>query len=164
VRRLYLLRHAKSSWDDPSLADHERPLAPRGVKAGRKLARHLRREGIGVDLVICSSARRTRETLELIRPALGDAEVEIEDGLYAADSERLLARLRQLPGSAGAVLLISHNPGLHDLALMLAPDDERLREKFPTGALASFAVATRWSRLGESRAELLAYIVPREIS
>jgi len=163
VKQLHLLRHAKSSWDEPGLSDHERPLAARGRKACKKLAKHLRRDGIRPELVLCSSSRRTRETLELIRPALEDAAIEIEDGLYAAGSDRLLGRLRALPETAGAVLLIGHNPGLQDLALALAPGATRLEEGFPTGALASFALDDTWARLGEVRAELVAYVVPREL-
>jgi len=163
VKQLHLLRHAKSSWDDPGLPDHERPLAPRGRKACKKLAKHLRREGIRPELVLCSSSRRTRETLELISPALEDAAIEIEDGLYAAGSDRLLGRLRELPETAGCVLLIGHNPGLQDLALVLAPGSTRLEEGFPTGALASFALDDRWARVGEARAGLVGYVVPREL-
>ena len=83
MRYLHVLRHAKSSWDDPGLEDHERPLAPRGRKAGKRLAKHLRREGIQPELVLCSSSRRTRETLELIRSVLGDA-VAVGPGSVAA--------------------------------------------------------------------------------
>lgn len=164
MRHVHLLRHTKSSWDEPTLADHERPLAPRGRRACKKLAKHLRREGIRPDLVLCSSSRRTRETLELIRSALKGAVIEIEDGLYAADSDRLLARLRELPETAGSVLVIGHNPGLQDLALTLAPGSAELAEKFPTGALASFAFDTPWLRVGEVGAVLVAYVVPRELA
>jgi phosphohistidine phosphatase len=164
LRHLHLLRHAKSSWDEPGLADVDRPLAPRGRKACKKLAKHLRSEGIRPDLVLCSSSRRTRETLELIRVGLEGAVIEIEDELYAADSDRLLARLRELPDAAGSVLLIGHNPGLQDLALVLAPESAALAEKFPTGALASLALDTPWARVGADRAELVAYVVPRELA
>jgi phosphohistidine phosphatase len=164
VKHLYLLRHTKSSWNEPGLVDHERPLAPRGRNACRKLAKHLRREGIRPEFVLCSWSQRTRETLELIRSALRDAVIEIEDGLYAADRDRLLARLRELPETTGSVLLIGHNPGLQDLALTLARESTRFAEKFPTGALATFALDTAWSRVGEARAELVAYVVPCELA
>jgi phosphohistidine phosphatase len=164
VRHLHLLRHAKSSWDEPGLADYDRPLAPRGRRACKKLAKHLRREGIQPDTVLCSSSRRTRETLELIRSALEDPVIEIEDGLYAADSDRLLARVRELPETARSVLLIGHNPGLHELALTLAPGSAGFAEKFPTGALASLALDTPWPDIGAARAELVAYVVPRELA
>src|SRR5258708_4362712 len=86
VRTLYLLRHAKSSWTDPSLSDHERPLAPRGRRAAMRVARYANTEGIRPDLVLSSSALRARETLEVLRPALGPgAELRIDDDLYGAD-------------------------------------------------------------------------------
>lgn len=163
VRQLHLLRHAKSSWKEDGLTDHERPLAPRGRRAGKKLEKYLRREEIRPALVICSSSQRTRETLALIRPSLGEAVIEIEDGLYAAGAEVLLARVCELPESVGSVLLIGHNPGLQDLALTLCPGSGRLAEKFPTGALAGFALSTPWSRLGEEEAELIAFVVPRDL-
>lgn len=163
MKRLYLLRHAKSSWDEPGLDDRDRPLAPRGRKACRKLARHIRHEGIRPELVLCSSARRARETLELIGDALGDPAVEVEDELYAADSERMLRRLRTLPEGAASVLLIGHNPGLQDLAAGLASGSTRLAEAFPTGALASLAFDRPWFDLGQGAAELVAYVVPREL-
>jgi phosphohistidine phosphatase len=163
VKRLYLLRHAKSSWDEPDLADHERPLAARGRKACAKLATYLRTEAVEPEIVLCSSSRRTRETLELILPALGQPQVEIEDELYAAPAEHLLDRLRALPGPAGSALLIAHNPGMQDLALRIAPGDARLARKFPTGALASFTLEGPWSQLGESAARLLAFVSPREL-
>ena len=160
---LHLLRHAKSSWDEPGLPDHERPLAPRGRKAAKKLARYLRDQEVRPDLVLCSSARRTRETLERTRSSLGEPVVEIEDGLYGAGSDDLLARLRGVPEGVGSALLIGHNPGLQDLALALAPSEPPLTARFPTGALASFALAGPWAQLGEAQAELTAYVVPREL-
>src|SRR5918996_5979084 len=82
MKRLYLLRHAKSSWDDPTLADHDRPLAPRGRRAAKVMAKHLHRNGIAPELVLCSGSRRTRQTLKRIAPGLGDsAEVQIRSEL-----------------------------------------------------------------------------------
>jgi len=97
MKRILLLRHAKSSWDDPSLPDRERPLAPRGRRATERIARHLAQTDLRADLVLCSSARRTRETLEGLGDALGQAETSFEDALYAASDEELLERLRALP-------------------------------------------------------------------
>jgi phosphohistidine phosphatase len=163
VKRLYLLRHAKSSWDDPGLEDHDRPLARRGRKACKKLSKHIRREGMKPGLVLCSSARRALETLELIADALGDVPVKVEDGLYAADSEYLLARLRALPESVSSALLVGHNPGLQDLAAALASGAAPVAEAFPTGGLASFELDRPWPELGPGGAELVAYVAPREL-
>ena len=164
VKRLYLLRHAKSSWSDPSLADEERPLAPRGRKAAKKMAKELRRREIRPKLVLCSSSRRTRETLELIGSSLGSPKIEVEEGLYGAGSDGVLTRVRAVSDAVGSVLVIGHNPALHDLARWLAPRSEHLIGKFPTGALAAFELdVVGWSELGQTEARLVAYIVPREL-
>ena len=117
AKRLLLLRHAKSSWDDPALADHDRPLAPRGRRAAKLIGEHLRENQIGVSLVLCSSARRARETLDLVQTP---GEVLIERELYGASADELLARLRRVPDQRGTVMLIGHNPAIEDLAVGLA--------------------------------------------
>lgn len=163
MKHLYLLRHAKSSWSDPSLADEERPLTPRGRKAATKLAKELRRREIRPTLVLCSSSRRTRETLALIGSSLGDPTIEVEEELYGAGSEGLLTRVRRVSDSVRSVLVLGHNPALHDLAFRLAPGSGPLLGKFPTGALAAFELdVPSWSELGQREARLVAYIVPRE--
>lgn len=168
MKLLYLLRHAKSSWEDPALEDLDRPLSPRGKRASQLIAEHLHRSGVAPALVLCSSSLRTRETLAAIVPVLeGDAEVRIEGALYAAGVDELLARLQAVPESAPSVMLIAHNPGLQQLALSLARSGralERLRERFPTAALATLAIsAGGWAELGQGDAQLEAYVVPREL-
>jgi phosphohistidine phosphatase len=164
VKRLYLLRHAKSSWSDPSLADEERPLAPRGRKAAKKIAKELRRRKVRPTLVLCSSSRRTRETLELIGSSLGEPTIEVEGELYEAGSDGLLRRLRAVSDTVRSVLVIGHNPALLDLARTLAPDSGQLLGKFPTGALAAFELdLPSWRELGQREARLVAYIIPREL-
>jgi len=164
--RLLLLRHAKSSWDDAGLADHDRPLADRGRRAAGLMGAHLRTSDLLPDLVLCSSARRTRETLELL--ALEDPEARIEERLYGADEDALLDRVRRLPEDAGTVLLLGHNPGIQDLAIRLAGPDAgeeaaRLREKFPTGALAAFSVRGTWAHLAANDVRLSSLVLPREL-
>jgi phosphohistidine phosphatase len=167
VHTLYLLRHAKSSWSDPRLADHERPLSPRGRRDAKRIADHLLQLGIAPALVLCSDSRRTRETLQLVRPALDAATVSLESELYAASPETLLERLHAVPEEVASVMLIGHNPGLEHLALLLASDGPelgRLETKFPTAALATLTLATAmWQRLSEADAVLAAYVVPKEL-
>jgi phosphohistidine phosphatase len=168
MRRVYLLRHAKSSWKDGSLPDRERPLAGRGRKAARAMAGHLEDEGIRPDLVLCSPARRTRETLERIEDALGDGiEARFEDALYGATEATLLRCLNALPDEVDSVMLIGHNPGLEDLALALASEGaelDRLREKFPTAALATIDLpADRWRAVERGMGELVAFVRPRDL-
>jgi phosphohistidine phosphatase len=168
VKTLHLLRHAKSSWADTGLADHDRPLAPRGRRSAQKIAEHLRQQSVSPATVLCSSAIRSRETLALVAPALGrKTTIEVEDELYAAPVEALLQRLRRIPDLITSVMLIGHNPGLQDLALTLAGRGaklERLREGFPTAALVTLRIpAASWRELGPGDAELVDYVVPREL-
>ena len=150
TKRLLLLRHAKSSWDDPSLADHDRPLAPRGRKAAKRICEYLRDEEIEVSLVLCSSARRARETLERVQPP---GEVMIEPGLYGASASQLLERVRRVPDDFDSVMLIGHNPALEDLTLALArPGTELAGQKFPTGALATLTFSGPWHALAPGEA------------
>ena len=167
MRTLHLLRHAKSSWDEPALADQERPLAPRGRRAAKLIAEHIWREHIEPEVVLCSSAVRAVQTLDLLHAALGsDVTVTVEDELYAASADELLERVRRLPGDVASAMLIGHNPGLEHLALTLASrgaELKRLKEKFPTAALATLDFGTTWGRLAPGEAVLAAYVVPREL-
>jgi phosphohistidine phosphatase len=163
-----LLRHGKSSWSDSTLADIDRPLAPRGVRASKRIAKYMKRKKIRPALVLCSTSVRTRQTLEAIQPSLGKScRVELLPELYAASKPELLERLQALPGSVASVMLIGHNPGLHDLALLLASrgaDLPQLEAKFPTGALATLVVDSEsWSALSPGDAELVDYVVPRQL-
>ncbi len=151
---LYLLRHAKSSWESFDLPDHDRPLAPRGKRAAKAMARHLREQGIAPELVLCSTAKRARETLE--RVGLGAANVVFDAGLYGASAATLVRRVTDVEVSS--VMLIGHNPGLHDLALRLLrnpPAD--LEVKFPTGALLALELGA------DGTAELLEFTRPRDL-
>jgi phosphohistidine phosphatase len=167
VKQLFLLRHAKSSWDDSELIDHDRPLAPRGRRAVRLITEHLGREGVTPALVLCSSARRARETLEGIAPALDEAiPVQIERELYAASDGRLLERLRAIDDGVESVMLIGHNPGVEQLALSLAGGGQNLAvlsRKFPTGALATLEFRGRWGDLRPGSAELTDFITPKQL-
>jgi phosphohistidine phosphatase len=167
VKRIYVLRHAKSSWDDPGPADHDRPLADRGRRAAKLLAEHLRGAGIVPELVLCSSARRTRETLEGIAPALGDEpRVLIEPQLYLASAGDLLVRLRAVPDAVDAVMVIGHNPGIQAFAECLAGRGEeldRVRRKYPTGALATLEFPGSWSELEPGAATLVEFVKPKDL-
>jgi phosphohistidine phosphatase len=168
MKRLWLLRHAKSSWDQPGLADVDRPLAPRGRRATELLAAHLAAAEVRPAVVLCSSSLRTRETLAAILPALGDAlDIRVERDLYGAGAAQLLDRFRQLSNSASSAMLIAHNPGIQDLALALAaggPALAELGEKFPTGALATLELdVARWRDLDHGIATATALVTPRSL-
>jgi phosphohistidine phosphatase len=158
-KRLVLLRHAKSSWKDPDLDDHDRPLAPRGRRAAAEVARHLRVVEFTPEVVLCSSAARARETLELIE--LGTAgRVFVEDGLYGAPASRLLARLRTIGPMIDSVLFIGHNPGIEELGASLVGSKD-WPDRFPTAALADlrFAVET-WDELRPGVGRLHGCVTP----
>jgi phosphohistidine phosphatase len=171
---LYVLRHAKSSWKEPGLEDHERPLAPRGRKAAATLARNLREAGIEPSLVLCSSARRARETYDGVKPS---GELLVEPELYGASAGEVIERLRQLPESTGSAMVIGHNPTVQLLVLWLAsphfsPEEsepagsaelEAVREKFPTCALATLAFESSWRELGPGGAELTGLVRPADL-
>jgi phosphohistidine phosphatase len=166
VKTIHLLRHAKSSWSETEVADHERPLARRGQRDARRLAKQLGPRGIAPALVLCSSAKRSRETLELIARSLSaKTKILVEDELYAASAEALLQRLRRLPDVIPSTLLIGHNPGLQDLALMLAgrgPGVDALRERFPTCALVTLHnPAATWGELAPGSAQVIDCLTPR---
>jgi phosphohistidine phosphatase len=170
MKTLYLLRHAKSSWSDPSVSDRDRPLAPRGVRAAALVATHLQRAGIRPALVLCSPASRTRQTLDAMVPSLGDAtEIRMEEDLYGASAGELMARVRNVAQGVSSVMVVGHNPALQDVGLELAGDGEevllaRLRAKFPTAALATLDLADGgWATLGQGRAVLTALVFPREL-
>jgi phosphohistidine phosphatase len=167
---LLLLRHAKSDWKDRSLGDFDRPLASRGRRAAPLMGDWLAERHLAPDLVLCSTARRAAETLELLLTALASApETSYLKTLYLAPPSRLLAVLRRQRPDHGRILLVAHNPGLQSLALALAGQEggsgasaRQLAEKFPTAALARFEVEA-WPTLGQVPARLLDFVRPRDI-
>ena len=146
MKTVFILRHAKSDWGNPDVRDHDRALNERGREAAPRMGAYLKSKKAKPDQILCSSARRTRETCELIKPFVGArVPVVVEEGLYLADVKQLVERLRWLDDDIGAVMVIGHNPGLEQLAqgLSASPktvDEEklhrRMREKFSTCALA----------------------------
>lgn len=173
MRQLLLLRHAKSSWDDPLLADHARPLNARGRRAATAMAGAMRELGLSPDVVMVSSARRTLQTLEAISPFPDTPLIEPMDDLYLAPWPRMLELLRKAPETARSVMLIGHNPGLQDLSLALAGAGamagsaaaaaRRMAEGFPTCALAEFTIAARWPDLAEGGGRLVRFLVPADL-
>jgi phosphohistidine phosphatase len=161
VKRLWLLRHAKSSWDEPGLADHDRPLAPRGRKAAKRIRAWAAEHEVRPDLVLCSTAVRARATLELVVDALGSPAIEFEDGLYHAWDTELLSRLQAVPAEVGELLLVGHNPGFENLVSLLAPPGV---VAFATGALAELRLSTDdWSDVRPGCGELVQLVLPRQL-
>lgn len=117
MKTIVFVRHAKSAWDQPQLTDHERPLAPRGLNAAPKMAVRLADLAISVDVILCSTSRRTRQTFSLMSSVLCEhaTSVSFLDSLYAADADTILAHILSLPNSARTCCVIGHNPGLTKL-------------------------------------------------
>ena len=175
---LYLLRHAKSAWTDQSLGDHERPLAPRGQEAAPLMAAHMVAQELIPERIICSTATRTRQTLDLIMPALltASSDVHIETiytaAIYEAWGQSLLEvlRVQDEPATPASILMIGHNPGIQNLAATLFGDDRgamamRLLGKYPTCALAELRFElTRWQDLGGETGRLVRFDTPKTIA
>ncbi|MFD5254465.1 SixA phosphatase family protein [Streptomyces bobili] len=166
-RRLVVLRHAKSAWPQ-SVPDHERPLAPRGLRDAPAAGRALAGAGCLPDLALCSTAVRARRTLELASAQWDTAPpVRHDPRVYAADVPELLAVTRETPAEVRTLLLVGHNPGLQELVLHLAGDAlhdalEPVRVKFPTSAVAVLAWhAPTWADLVPGAALLTWTAVPR---
>jgi len=173
MRQLLLLRHAKSSWDDPKQSDHARPLNARGRTAAQAMRGVIRNLGLLPDVILVSSARRTLQTLEALAPWDETPLIEMMDGLYLASPERILAVVAGVSETVRSLMIVGHNPGLHELAVRLAGAHgvssnghvQALNEGFPAGALAEFSVAQSWGELGaDAGARLVRFIRPRELT
>lgn len=171
MRHLWILRHAKAAPGGPGGDDHGRPLTPRGHRQGNALGALLPSMAAAgrvlPTVVLCSTARRARETADDVVPWLGDGvRVEVERGLYDADVDDVLELVRLVPDDAASVMVVGHNPTLHDLAFdLLAPDDEQGRRRldagFPTAALAIVRVdVDTWPGLGPGTGTLETLVVP----
>lgn len=171
MRRLFLLRHAKSSWQTDGQEDFDRPLSERGRSTAPAIGAFMRQNDIAPDLVLCSTACRTRETLALVLPFLrGEATIRLEDRLYLASAAKLSAGLKRLDNASRQVMIIAHNPGLQDLALALSAKDrsqalQAIESKLPTAALVQIDFAmSRWSSLEPHSGTLARFVTPRSLA
>ena len=162
MRRLYLLRHAKSSWDEAALDDFDRRLDARGERAAAAMAVYCRQIGMAPGRVICSPARRTRETWARIAAELdAPPEADFDRSIYEAGPNALEAAIAATPAEVEAVLMIGHNPGMHQLAMALAAT---AIAKFPTGALATLEVdGDDWSGLKPDTARMVDFVTPKSL-
>lgn len=170
MKTIYLLRHAKSSWDQPYLDDYQRPLAPRGSKAAPRLGRYMAKEKLIPQRVLCSGARRAQESWELVSDALGvTVPVKVLPEIYEGSTGTLKGLIHGLPDSEDSVLLVGHNPTFHHLALSLAGSGEetalqRLQFKYPTGALAILDFTVQgWSQVREGAGHLRDFVRPEDL-
>ncbi|MHA1565561.1 MAG: SixA phosphatase family protein [Alphaproteobacteria bacterium] len=171
MRTLLLLRHAKSASDDATLADFERPLAPEGVRMAPIIGEFLINT-IGLpDLVLCSAATRARQTWEQVSHGYEqDIAVQISRDLYLASAESLCDAIKSTPDNVQRLLIVAHNPGMHQLARHLtgsgnAQSRARLADRFPTGAIAEIALnVDKWPEVTPAIGEIRRFITPKELS
>jgi phosphohistidine phosphatase len=170
MKRLTLLRHAKSGEDPEAARDFDRQLNAKGRRAARTVGRHMRDEGLQFDAVIASPATRVAETLEEVAAGYGRSLDPVwERRIYLASPDELLDVVRDAPDDADSLLLAGHNPGLEQLVLLLVPQEQEgargeVARKYPTGSLAElqFDVAS-WADIGPGRGALTRFVRPRDL-
>ena len=172
MKTVTLFRHAKSDWkDSPAIADFDRPLAKRGLKAAPRMGQAMREHGLCPDLILCSPSARTRQTLSLSLAEAWDAppEIRYDERLYHAEAPAMIDILRETGVDVGHVMIVGHNPGLQDLAADLVrantPQAASLRENnFPTAAIATFRFEIgAWAELQPGTGELVVYTTPKQL-
>jgi len=161
VKTLLLLRHAKSSWDHPSMRDFDRPLADRGKRDAPRIGRALKERGPAPDLIISSPAARARETVEaVIKSASLTASLQFDESIYDASLAELMRLVRGLPDQTSCVLMVGHNPGFEGLVNRLTGASERM----PTAALASIEFQVdHWQDVEDGQGKLLSVLIPRQL-
>ena len=174
MKRLYILRHAKAAPGEPGQDDHARALTLRGIADAEAMAHYLRKSGARIDRVLVSTSARTVQTADLVlRELETPPRADYRDTLYLAGAGKILAMLQSAPARAEALLVIGHNPGLEELATLLAREPVRrkererrdvLEEKFPTGALAvlDFDIA-RWRDIQPGEGKLVDFARPKDL-
>lgn len=169
MKLLALLRHAKSSWGDPNLADFDRPLNARGIKAATRIGAEMRRLDLSFDLVIASPATRVRETLSNLEDGYGATfNVRFEPRIYEASSHSLLGIIRDVD-DADRLLLVGHNPGFQQLASAITSSGDPLHAKvanaYPTAALLVTELPARsWREIEPGTGRILSFLKPRELT
>jgi phosphohistidine phosphatase len=168
MKTLTLLRHAKSGWDAPVARDFDRPLNARGRKAARAMGREMRRLGLGFDLILASKAARVTETLtELAQGYGGAVATDFDAHIYLAPPETLIEIVRAADDAHERLLVVGHNPGMEQLALLLARPGalrDAVAVKYPTGALAQLRFeGPSWRDVTPGAGRLERFIRPRDL-
>jgi len=172
MKRLSLLRHAKSSWGDPGERDFDRPLNARGRDAAPLMGAFMAKKDLAPDFIMCSTAARTRETLGLLVPRLRtEPVVEFRDDFYLAEPAVMINAVRAADAKYGHILIIAHNPGMEMLAMRLCDPESsdiaalaRIAEKYPTAALATFRGPDNWAHYGKGAGALELFVTPKDLA
>lgn len=168
MKTLTLLRHAKSSWNDPIARDFDRPLNSRGRRAAKTIGREMRAQGLTFDRIIASPAVRVMETLADVADGYGrPLDAEFDRRIYLATAEALLELVQKTDDGAAALLIVGHNPGLESLALLLgqkSPLRAEIELKYPTATLCEISLPVEnWSQVAEGVGTIARFIRPRDL-
>ena len=171
MKRLTVLRHAKSSWDQPGLDDFNRPLNERGWKAARRIGKEMKHRHMHFDLGLASPAARVRETIDGLTETYGEPRflIRFEPRIYEARTGALLELVRAIPAEVQDALIVGHNPGLERLVVELTHDDHaglraKVAGKFPTAALAVIELPVEgWNEVEPETGKLVELILPKEL-
>ncbi len=163
MKEIYVLRHAKSSWDNSNLSDFERPLANRGISDAKKMSNFLKDMNIKIDKVLCSNAIRAKETFDLTADGFN---FEIDkatylDKLYFGDTTTIIQDLKELDESLNNILIVGHNPTLHYLVEILTNESIN---RFTTCNLATISHDGEWVSLNSQQCSLKSLIRPKELN
>ena len=172
MHQLILLRHAKAERGSSDASDHDRALTPEGRKAAAAMGAAMRNIGLTPDVILVSSSLRTQETLDALEPWDDRPNIETMPSLYMASQTQIRDIVRELPETLRSVLVIGHNPGIHELAQLLAgttgpspakPEFARLADGYPTASLCEFLIVTPWRKTGPAGAALKRFIQPFDL-
>lgn len=168
MKQIFLLRHAKSDWSDPFLADHDRPLNKRGRSAAHNIGKYLKLKNIQPDLITCSSAVRTQETLACFQEkAELTSHIKYDSILYGASADQILAVIQCQPPEVSSLMIIGHNPGIEDIALNLTGTDPsnqlpNIYDKVPTGSLITYEFGVNsWAHISLKSGTLTSFVRPK---
>ena len=160
MRTLYLLRHAKSSWKDSSLADFERPLKGRGREAAEAMGRFLSSKKVNLSILISSPSIRTRQTVEIVQKhAKLGVEPQFDQRIYEASLSTLVQIVSEIPEDKKAAMLVGHNPGMEELLALLVRDNRHM----PTCALARIGLDAGWNEVGRGSGKLEWFVTPKDL-
>ena len=163
MKELFIMRHAKSSWDDPMLSDFDRPLNKRGKEDAPLMGEYLKKSGIKPDLIISSPAKRAKKTVRIVAEALGydNEQIRFVDSVYEASPQSLLYLVCQLPDDAKRVMLVGHNPGLTMLANILG---DIAIENIPTAGVVGIAFdASKWEEACRMKGHTILFDYPKKL-